>query len=172
MSKALYSASDVKRILGMDRNMLFYFVKTLRLVEPAHQTKKVMLYDFRELLDLALLGTMWRMGIRPTRDPSPSKATILSTSRFRAAVSSYWNGIKRDRKHLEEPGGMLWVHRVRGAVLLDSRVLTAKQTEKDFERFLLHAFSPMPGDKVLYGYSAINLLAILYDIEEKTGETL
>lgn len=63
MSTKLYTAADVKKIVGMDRNTLFYCVKTLGLIRPVQQKPKAILYDFLNLLDLALIHDLLSLGI-------------------------------------------------------------------------------------------------------------
>lgn len=63
MSTKRYTAADVKNILGMDRNTLFYCVKTLALIQPVQQKPRAILYDFQNLLDLALIQELLSLGI-------------------------------------------------------------------------------------------------------------
>lgn len=63
MSTKRYTAADVKNILGMDRNTLFYCVKTLALIQPAQHKPRAILYDLQNLLDLALIKELLSLGI-------------------------------------------------------------------------------------------------------------
>ena len=63
MSTKRYTAADVKVVLGMDRNTLFYCVKTLALIQPAQHKPRAILYDLQNLLDLALIQELLSLGI-------------------------------------------------------------------------------------------------------------
>lgn len=65
MSTKRYTAADIKNIVGMDRNTLFYCVKTLALIKPVQHKPRAILYDFHNLLDLAIIQELLSLGITP-----------------------------------------------------------------------------------------------------------
>lgn len=61
-----YEAKDIKALLGVDRNRLFYWLRTYRLLEPAERsggTGRRGKFSFTNLLELALIYDMERFGL-------------------------------------------------------------------------------------------------------------
>lgn len=66
LSSKLFLAADIERILGIDKNKLFYWIKTYRLLKPdievAKGTGSRAKYSLRNLLELATIKAFLTMG--------------------------------------------------------------------------------------------------------------
>ena len=67
MNKTFYEAKDIREILGIDKNKLFYWTRTLGLLEPdiekASGTGTSNKYSLANLIDLAVIKNMVHFGL-------------------------------------------------------------------------------------------------------------
>ncbi len=79
-----YTAKDIKSILGIDRNKLFYWIKTYRLLTPeieeASGTGKTSKYSLKNLLELATIMELLNSGF-----------DIKTTKEIMKAIDNYKN---------------------------------------------------------------------------------
>ena len=107
-----YSAKDVEKILGINPDKLFYWVKTKRLVSPMIEGKgrgKVNYYSFDNLFQLALIRNLTGFGIElnsieeilkgPTKRPKQK-------ARLKLTILEYY---KAKKETLREQGFLLMI---------------------------------------------------------------
>lgn len=120
MSLKRYTASDVKNFLGMNRNTLFYCVKTLGLIEPAQLKQKAILYDLHNLLDLALIQELLSLGITQATIKNILNQPITQGERIiqiihntRNEGTTIWENYRANREIYEERGCVLIIAKKR-----------------------------------------------------------
>lgn len=61
-----FTAKDIKKILGIDRNKLFYWIKTYRMLKPeieeASGTGKTSKYSLKNLFELSIINELLKSG--------------------------------------------------------------------------------------------------------------
>ena len=118
MSPKRYTAADIKTIVGMDRNTLFYVVKTLGIVRPAEKKARVTYYDFHALLDLALIQELLSLGITQGTIQGIINEPVTAEERFNLFYMGQskegrpiWENFRDDRGTYENDGCVLMLTR-------------------------------------------------------------
>lgn len=197
-----YTAADVKSLIGMNRRTLFYSVKKLGLITPAQETPKAILYDFENLLDLALIHELLSWGISERKVKHILSHGLIVNSKIDFSSSepwppirSAWALIRADRAKYEAEGCVLFLskepffdyvcvpagHGVRlpkpgerGAANPEAFILPLEDIADYFKNRLIKSKrSGGPIQALSFGgLLMIDLLALVHSIELKTGERL
>lgn len=115
MSTKRYTAADVKKIVGMDRNTLFYCVKTLGLIRPIQRMPKAILYDLLNLLDLALIQELLSLGITQGTIRAILNEPVTLNDLMNQVYMSAWKEGKTIWENYEDNRG---VYEDKGCVLI------------------------------------------------------
>ena len=115
MSAKRYTAADVKNFIGLDRNTLFYCVKTLALIQPVQQKPKAILYDFHNLLDLALIQELLSLGITQGTIKAILNEPVTLQDLTNQVIMNAWNEGKTIWENYEENRGL---YEDKGCVLM------------------------------------------------------
>lgn len=120
MSAKRYTAADVKNFIGMNRNTLFYCVKTLGLIEPAQLKQKAILYDLQNLLDLALIQELLSLGITQATIKKILNQPITQAERIIQIIdnagnegTTIWENYRDNREIYEDRGCVLIIAKMR-----------------------------------------------------------
>jgi DNA-binding transcriptional MerR regulator len=120
LSANRYTAADVKKIIGMDRNTLFYCVKTLALIQPAQHKPKAILYDLQNLLDLALIQELLSLGITQATIKNILNQPITQDERIIQIIHNtgnegmtIWENYRDNREIYEDRGCVLIIAKIR-----------------------------------------------------------
>jgi DNA-binding transcriptional MerR regulator len=162
MNTKRYTASDVKNIIGMDRNSLFYCAKTLGLIIPIQKKPNVTLYDFYNLLDLALVHSLRSTGFKQRLIRS-----ILGTPGSEG-LRYIWKRFLEHREEYERDGCLLLLQRSTQDIwyMIDTLNVTI-EFMKQKARQNKAAQPPPPAAS----FVIVDILCLVRRIEVITGES-
>jgi len=150
MSIKRYTAADVKNIVGMDRNTLFYCVKTLGLIQPVQQKPKAILYDFLNLLDLALIQELLSLGITQgtirgiLNEPVTLEDIIQNSSNPWKEGKTIWENYEDNREIYNDKGCVLILTKKNEGGHFFT-MMSAKDALADLKPFWLHEVPELEG---------------------------
>ena len=171
MNAKRYTASDVGDIVGINRNTLFYCVKTLGLIKPAQVKPRVTLYDFNNLLDLMLIQNLLSLGV--SQEGIKMVLTGQLANQIHPHNLTVWEQFKQEREYREKAGFLLRIQILNNGASLWLMVeradlwVTFASKANDYAR--------EKGKRYFYpgnGTIIVDIRDIVHYVENKTGETL
>ena len=173
MAEKLYGVKDVIEITGLDRNRIYYWSKTLSVVKPDYMVPGRHLYKLRALLDFRLIAELLKMGIGPSRIESIVWPTRdVDVDGIGTAIlpdQQFWDIFIEDRWKYENEGFFFICREKRSKYATFDEYFAA--TSKQVEPIVWHEAGQMP-PPLTTSAILINLLYIIHEVEEKTGEKL
>lgn len=171
--KKIYGVKDIVRICGLDRNQVFYWSKTFKVIEPEYITPGRQLFTFRALLDFRLIFELQHLGLRPERIRAivflfELIDNVPSIQRF-----PIWDMFLEDRPKYEQKGYYLLISELAGEKTgghWPHGVECTYGTESGIEDALLREMANDPFK--MKNSITVNLLRIIHEVEEATGECL
>jgi hypothetical protein len=162
--KKLYSVGDIIEISGLNRNQIYYWSKTSRIITASQEVPGRQLFDLRAVLSFRLAAELYRFGLSPER----VAAIIDLIGMHEISVDGQTEDLRR------EPWDIFlvnrWKYEKKGFYLIGLNDGFLIGTEAEAEDALRYDEA---GDPLhLRNSMIIDLLKMIHDVEEKTGETL
>lgn len=184
LSRKWYMAKDIKNILGISSGQLFHWGQTWGLIKPKIKAKGRAFKDkylFINLLDIALIKELNEMGFEPSKIKYILKPFEHpdAPKKWRGSIWNFFKDGREDREeYFEETGKTETIHGYdkAGCLILMSKSkrkysLDTIDTNNVILGFMKHRLKDMKMD-VPTSSIIINLLKIVRELEEKTGEKL
>jgi DNA-binding transcriptional MerR regulator len=174
MSEKIYGVKEITEITGLDRNRIYYWSRTLKAIRPEYITPGRRFYQLRAMLDFRLIAELQKHGLSPGGiEPILWQASEVPDPGQKAGdiVPSIWDNFLKERPKYEREGFFLrsaWVPGGDQVYVNFGEGEPAIVTEDRPYEFEGHTGFVRKESSLLI----IDLLYIIHEVEEKTGERL
>ncbi len=170
--KKLYPVKVIAEITYLNRNQIYYWSKKLGAILPAQEVPGRQLFDLRAVLSFRLSAELLRFGLSPERTAEIidyiGRKEIEADGQLLDIREEPWDVFLRDRWKYEKNGFFLISKEENcpGGSFLEFFLADEKGAESVVSRAT--AADPLKMRSTLL----VNLLNIIHEVEEKTGEEL